>query len=402
MNAALEGVRVLDLSRVLAGPWATQLLADLGADVIKLERPGEGDDTRSWGPPYLESDDAKTREAAYFLSANRGKRSVAIDVAQPRGAQLVADLAARTDVLVENFKVGGLRKYGLDYESLRARNPGLIYCSITGFGQDGPYAERPGYDFIIQGMSGLMSITGSPAGEPTKAGVAIADVFTGLYAANAIQAALLARVRTGMGQRIDLALLDVQVAVLANQALNYLVSGRSPRRMGNAHPNIVPYQAFDTADGSMTVAVGNDQQFARFCVALAAPHLAQDSRFATNEGRVAHREPLICEVQRLLFAQPTAYWLEKLEQGGIPAGPINTLEQVFSDPQVRHRGLRIDTPHRGAGSAPGVRCPIRMSGATVGAERGPPQIGEHTRAVLKTQLGLADAELEELVRGGVI
>jgi crotonobetainyl-CoA:carnitine CoA-transferase CaiB-like acyl-CoA transferase len=401
MTAPLNGVRILDLSRVLAGPWATQLLADLGADVVKIERPGEGDDTRGWGPPWVGSPDGE-REAAYFLCANRGKRSVAVDVSQPDGARLVASLAASADVLVENFKVGGLAKYGLDYETLARANPRLIYCSITGFGLDGPYASRPGYDFIIQGLGGLMGVTGVPDGEPMKAGVAIVDLFTGLYAANAIQAALRQRDATGRGQRIDVALLDVQVAVMANQALNYLVSGRNPRRLGNAHPNIVPYQAFSTRDGALTVAVGNDAQFARFCAVLGVAGLASDVRYATNEARVANRAALIPELQARLSQQTTDHWLAELEAVGVPAGRINTLAQVFDDPQVMHRGLRIDSPHDTLGSVPGVRCPVRMSDAEVGAERGPPPLGAHTREVLGERLGLDAAALDALVARGVI
>lgn len=402
MTRPLAGIRVLDLSRVLAGPWATQLLADLGADVVKVERPGEGDDTRAWGPPYVEAGDGAARESAYFLCTNRGKRSVAIDVSKREGAALVADLAATSDVVVENFKVGGLAKYGLDWESLRARNPALVYCSVTGFGQDGPYADRPGYDFIVQGMSGLMSVGGVPDGEPMKTGVAIVDLFTGLYAANAIQAALLARHASGRGQHVDMALLDVQVAVMANQALNFLVSGRDPRRLGNAHPNIVPYQAFATADGSLTVAVGNDAQYARFCGVIGAPELATDARFATNESRVANRAELIPLLQARLATQPTAHWLARLEAVGVPAGPINRLSEVFADPQVVHRGLRIERPHPTVGTVPGVRCPIRMSDSEVGAALAPPPLGWHTREVLAERLGLDAAALDALAARGVI
>jgi crotonobetainyl-CoA:carnitine CoA-transferase CaiB-like acyl-CoA transferase len=402
MTTPLEGIRVLDLSRVLAGPWCTQLLADLGAEVIKVEKPGEGDDTRAWGPPYVQSADGRARESAYFLSANRGKRSVAIDIAHPRGARLVAQLAARCDVLVENFKVGGLARYGLDQASLSAAHPGLVYCSITGFGQDGPYAGRPGYDFVVQGMSGLMSVTGEPGGEPMKAGVAIVDVFTGLYAANAIQAALRMRERTGLGTHIDLALLDVQVAAMANQALNYLASGSNPARHGNAHPNIVPYQSFRTADVPVTVAVGNDQQFRRLCDVLGCPGLAADARFASNELRVRHREALLPLLQELLLAREAAHWLARLEAAGVPAGPVNTMQQVFADPQVRHRGLRQESEHARVGGVPGVRCPIRMTGAEVGSTLAPPALGADTRAVLAGVLGLAAAQLDELAREGVV
>jgi crotonobetainyl-CoA:carnitine CoA-transferase CaiB-like acyl-CoA transferase len=379
----LQGIRILDLSRVLAGPWATQLLADLGAEVIKIERPGDGDDTRGWGPPYATSSDGQRRESAYFLAANRGKRSVALDLANPEDAARVAALAKDCDVLVENFKVGGLTKYGLDYTSLSARCPRLVYCSISGFGQDGPYAERPGYDFIIQGMGGLMSVTGDADGEPTKAGVAIVDIFAGLYAANAIQAALRHRETTGHGQHIDIALLDVLMSVMANQALNFLVSGRSPGRLGNAHPNIVPYQAFQAADGPFTVAVGNDSQFARFAGAIGAPHLANDERYVTNAARVDNRVSLIEAVQAQLVMHARTHWLETFERAGVPAGPVNTLAEAFADPQVQHREMRIDLDHPDLGSTPGVRCPIRMSGAAIGSSIAPPSLGADTDAVLR-------------------
>lgn len=392
MSRPLDGIRVLDLSRVLAGPWCTQLLADLGADVIKIERPGEGDETRQWGPPWGIPAGGGAREAAYYLCANRGKRSAAIDLATPEGANVIRKLAGRADVLVENFKTGGLAKYGLDYASLRERHPRLVYCSITGFGQDGPYAGRAGYDFVIQGMGGLMSVTGEPEGEPMKVGVAVTDLFTGLYAANAIQAALLHRQVTGQGQHIDVAMLDVQLAVMANQSLNYLMSGRNPSRPGNAHPNIVPYQSFRTADGAMTIAVGNDAQFARLCAALELPEVADDPRHARNEGRVAHRQELVQALQARLLERPTAFWLERLEARGIPAGPINTLQQAFADPQVVHRGLRIDLPHPTLGSAPGVRCPLRMSGAEVGAGTAPPPLGWHTAEILAELEGMDAAE----------
>ena len=382
MSRPLDGIRVLDLSRVLAGPWCTQLLADLGADVIKIERPVEGDETRQWGPPWGVPAGGGAREAAYYLCANRGKRSAAIDLATPEGAAVIRALAAKADVLVENFKTGGLAKYGLDYASLREGNPRLVYCSITGFGQDGPYAGRAGYDFVIQGMGGLMSVTGVPDGEPMKVGVAVTDLFTGLYAANAIQAALLHRHATGLGQHLDIAMLDVQLAVMANQSLNFLMSGRDPVRPGNAHPNIVPYQAFRTADGAMTIAVGNDQQFARLCEALELPQVAGDARYARNEGRVAHRQELVGQLQHRLLEHPTAHWLQRLEPRSVPAGPINTLSQAFADPQVVHRELRVDLPHPTLGTAPGVRCPVRMSGAEVGATTAPPPLGWNTAEIL--------------------
>ncbi len=396
MSGALDGIRVLDLSRVLAGPWAAQLLADFGAEVIKIENPVGGDDTRHWGPPWATSADGAEREAAYFLSANRGKESVTLDMAKPEGQALVHALAARCDVLVENFKVGGLKKYGLDYESLSALNPRLVYCSITGFGQTGPYAHRPGYDFVLQGMGGLMSITGEPDGEPMKVGVALTDILTGLYAANAIQAALRHRDRTGEGQHIDMALLDVQVAVLANQALNYLVSGKNPVRRGNAHPNIVPYQAFRTADGYMTVAVGNTGQWTRLCKTIGRPDLAEDARFASNTLRLEHREVLVPMLAEAIAARPTADWIAAMEEAGVPAGPINTLEQVFADPQIVHRGLALNLAHDALGTVPGVACPVRMSATPPDREHAPPMLGEHTRLVLRRDLGLSDEELDRL------
>ncbi len=399
---ALQGIKVLDLSRVLAGPWATQLLADFGAEVIKVERPGEGDETRQWGPPDVVSADGAVSEAAYFLCANRGKQSVAVDMALPEGQRLIRALAAGCDVLVENFKVGGLKRYGLDYDSLKAVNPRLVYCSITGFGQDGPYAQRPGYDFIIQGMGGLMSVTGEPDGEPMKVGVALTDILTGLYAANAIQAALRHRDRTGEGQHIDMALLDVQVAVMANQAANYLATGQNPRRLGNAHPNIVPYQPFRTADGWLTVAVGNDGQFGRLCRAIGRGDLAEDPRFAGNAQRAAGRDSLVPQLQAALVAHGTGHWLQVLADVAVPAGAINTLSQVFDDPQVRHRGMRTALPHPGLGEVPGVACPVKMSATPPGSHRAPPMLGEHTRTVLARELGLSEGDLEALGRDGVI
>jgi crotonobetainyl-CoA:carnitine CoA-transferase CaiB-like acyl-CoA transferase len=397
----LKGVRVLDLSRVLAGPWATQLLADFGAEVIKIEKPGSGDDTRGWGPPYVEGENG-AREAAYFLSANRGKKSVCIDIAAPEGAELVRDMANRSDVVVENFKVGGLARYGLDYASLNALNPRLIYCSITGFGQDGPYAERAGYDFVIQGMGGLMSVTGEPGGEPMKAGVALIDIMTGLYASNAIMAALARRERTGDGQHIDVALMDVAVATMANQALNHLATGRDPQRHGNAHPNIVPYQAFSTADGALTIAIGNDAQFRRLCEVLERPELGVDARFATNADRVKNREVLIPLLQGTLSAAPTAHWLERMDAAGLPAGPINGLGAVFDDPQVRHRGMRLSLPHPTLGTVPGVACPIRFSDTPIENGGAPPPLGWDTDEVLHRWLRLGPEDLEGLRSGGAI
>ncbi|UTW12173.1 CaiB/BaiF CoA transferase family protein [Marinobacterium rhizophilum] len=397
----LQGIRVLDLSRVLAGPWCAQQLADLGAEVIKIERPGRGDDTRAWGPPWLEG----SQEAAYYLCANRGKSSVAIDIARPEGQQLVKQLLQDCDVLLENFKVGGLKHYGLDYDSLKTDKPDLIYCSITGFGQDGPYAQRAGYDFMIQGIGGLMSLTGQPDGEPgggpVKVGVAFTDIFTGMYAANAIMAALFARQQSGTGTHIDLALLDVQVAVLANQAMNYLCSGQVPTRLGNAHPNIVPYQAFATRDGHLILAVGNDAQFGRFCDTAGCQALATDPRFASNQARVTHRDSLILLLQPLLATRCTADWLAALDAAGVPCGPINNLQQVFDDPQVKHRGLQFNLSHP-AGSVPMVANPIRFDGQALNASSAPPSLGQHTDRVLQQQLGLSAADCQRLRAQGVI
>ncbi len=402
MAAPLEHVRVLDLSRVLAGPWASQLLADLGAEVIKVERPGAGDDTRGWGPPYL----ADTQESAYFLAANRGKKSVTIDMAHPEGQALIRALAARSDVVLENFKVGGLKKYGLDYESLKAVKPDIVYCSITGFGQDGPYAHRAGYDFLIQAMGGLMSLTGhpdgAPGGGPMKVGVAITDIFTGLYAANAVLAALARRQRDGAGSHIDLSLLDTQVAVLANQALNYLTSGRVPGRLGNAHPNIVPYQAFATADGHIIIAVGNDGQFRRFCAVAGRADLPDDPAYATNRGRVENRARLVPLLEDLVRTRPSSWWLAALEEAGVPCGPINDLAAVFDDAQVRHRGLRTTLPHPRAGSVDLVANPIRYDGVPAMSATPPPTLGEHSEAVLAEVLNLPAEEIARLRGAGVV
>jgi len=385
--APLHGLRVLDLSRVLAGPWAGQLLADLGADVIKVERPGAGDDTRGWGPPYLKDEaGGDTSEAAYFLCANRNKRSVAIDIATAEGQALVRRLAQKADVLLENFKVGGLAQYGLDWKSLETLNPRLVYCSITGFGQTGPYAPRAGYDFLIQGMGGLMSVTGRADGEegagPQKVGVALTDIMTGLYATIAVQAALAERERSGRGQHIDLALLDVQVACLANQASNYLAGQVLPRRMGNAHPNIVPYQDFPTADGDMILAVGNDTQFARLCAVAGHAEWAADARFATNAARVANRGVLVPLLRQATVMRTTREWVAALEAAGVPCGPINRLDEVFADPQVVSRGMRIEMPHPQAGRVPLVANPIRLSASPVSYRHAPPLLGQHTDEVL--------------------
>lgn len=392
MSCPLDGIRVLDLSRVLAGPWASQTLADLGAEVIKVERPGTGDDTRSWGPPYATDARGKsTSDSAYFLSTNRGKKSVAIDITDPRGQSAIRELARTSDVLIENFKVGGLAKYALDYGTLAPINPRLVYCSITGFGQTGPYRDRAGYDFMVQGLGGLMSITGAPdstpGGGPIKVGVAVADIFTGLYAAIGILAALRHREQTGRGDHIDMALLDVQVAVLANQALNYLMTGVSPARLGNAHPNIVPYQTFATSDGHFILAVGNDSQFRRFCETAGCPELADDELFANNPARVANREALVPLIEARTRRRPTGRWIADLEAAGVPCGRINDLEAVFADEQVRHRGLRLDLPHAVAGTVPSVACPIQFLHAKLNLRNGPPALGEHTREVLGNLVG---------------
>jgi crotonobetainyl-CoA:carnitine CoA-transferase CaiB-like acyl-CoA transferase len=398
---ALAGVRVLDLSRVLAGPWAGQLLADLGADVVKVERPGAGDDTRAWGPPWLNDPEGRsTGESAYYLSANRNKRSVTIDLASPEGQSLVRQLASKADVLLENFKVGGLTQYGLDYASLKAINPRLVYCSITGFGQTGPYSSRAGYDFLIQGMGGLMSLTGRADGMegagPLKVGVALTDIMTGLYATVAVLAALKRREQSGEGQHIDLALLDVQIACLANQAANYLVSGVAPRRMGNAHPNIVPYQEFPTADGYMIVAVGNDSQFASLCKTLGKPEWSGDERFATNPQRVKHRNELIALIHGVTVRRTTDEWVAAMETAGVPCGPINTLDRVFSDPHVQARGMRIEMPHPLAKQVPLVANPIRLSESPVQYRHAPPTLGQHTDEVLSDWLAATAAEIDAL------
>jgi formyl-CoA transferase len=388
----LAGIKVLDLSRVLAGPWCTQLLADLGADVTKIERPGAGDDTRHWGPPWHGEGDA--RVAAYFLSCNRGKRSAAIDFAEPDGAALVRKLATHADVVVENFKVGGLAKFGLDATSLRAANPRLVYASITGFGQDGPYADRAGYDFIIQGMGGMMSVTGLPDGEPgggpMRAGVAIADLFTGMYSCVSILAALYAREKTGNGATIDMALFDTQLAIMANQASNALISGKDPPRQGNTHPNIVPYQPFDAADQTIIVAVGNDRQFARLAEICGHPEWPRDERFANNAARVANRAEMVRLVTEAIRQKPAAEWLEQLEAAGIPAGPINGISQALSDVQAQHRQMV-----RTIAGIPLVGSPVRLEGARADSDLPPPGLGEHTADVLAA-LGLASDEIERL------
>jgi crotonobetainyl-CoA:carnitine CoA-transferase CaiB-like acyl-CoA transferase len=385
----LSGIRVLDLSRILAGPWATQCLADLGAEVIKIERPGTGDDTRSWGPPYFgESDD---RLSAYYMSANRGKYSVALDMASVEGQATIKKLAGECDIVVENFKVGGLKRYGLDYDSLKADNPSLIYCSITGFGQTGPYKNRPGYDLMIQAMGGLMSVTGEPddvaGGGPLRAGVAVTDLFTGLYSVVGVLAALHHRQKTGQGQHIDMALLDTQVSVLANQTLSYLVSGNPPQRQGNSHPAIVPYQSFATKDGHMILAVGNDSQFKSFCKAAGMPALAEDERFSTNPNRVANRTELVPIVAGLIKGRTTDEWVEVLEAANVPGGPINTIDRVFDDEQVKARGIELGIEDSMGRTLPGVANPIRFSETEIEYNKAPPRVGEDTEAVLSRILG---------------
>jgi crotonobetainyl-CoA:carnitine CoA-transferase CaiB-like acyl-CoA transferase len=406
MAGPLTGLRVLDLTRVLAGPWATQVLADFGAQVIKIEKPGEGDDTRGWGPPFVINPDGSRGDAAYFLSANRGKWSVAIDMANPEGQKLIRELAAKSDIVMENFKVGGLKKYGLDYESLKTVNPRLIYCSLTGFGQDGPLAQRAGYDFMIQGMAGLMSVTGQPDGtpgaEPMKVGVAFADIFTGLYSVIGIQGALYHRERTGQGQYIDMALLDSQVAVLANQALNYLVGGKAPTRLGNAHPNIVPYQTFATKDGYIIMAVGTDRQFKEYCAIIGVPQLADDERFRTNRGRVIHRSDLVPMLVEPMKARTTAEWVAALEAAAVPCGPINTIDQVFANEQVLARGLQIGLTRDDGVQVPGVANPIVFSETPIEYEKAPPRLGDGTDKVLSETLGLQPAEIDALRKAGVV
>ena len=412
---ALAGIKVLDLSRVLAGPWCTQVLADLGADVVKVERPGLGDDTRQWGPPFLKDAEGNdTTQASYFTACNRNKRSVTIDMATPEGQALIKQMALQADIVVENFKVGGLKQYGLDHESLRALNPRLIYCSVTGFGQDGPYAERAGYDLMVQAMTGMMSITGradtEPGGGPLRVGVAVIDLFTGMYATTAILGALEARHRTGRGQHIDMALLDVAMAMLANQGAGFLNAGNIPKRQGNTHPSVVPYQDFPTQDGNMLLAIGNDGQFARFCEA-AGVDWASDERFTLNAGRVIHRETLIPMMAELTRTRPTAAWIKLLEDKAVPCGPINHVGQAFDDEQVRARGLRIEQDRYPDGQLPAgesinrvvsTASPLRLSDTPVTLRHAPPALGQHTDEVLAERLGLDAARLQELRAKGVV
>ena len=385
MPGPLAGLRVVELARILAGPWAGQILADLGADVIKVERKGAGDDTRGWGPPFVPAVDGGNLGAAYFHGTNRGKRSIELDFESDDGRRIVRKLAARSDVLLENFKVGGLAKFGLDYESLAPLNPRLVYCSVTGFGQTGPYASRAGYDLMAQGMGGIMDLTGDADNEPMRVGVPVSDLFTGVYAALGVLAALVRREKTGRGGYVDTALVDSTVAVLANQALNYLVSGKIPHRMGNAHPNITPYQVFPVADGRIIIASGNDSQFVKVCRVLGAPEIAEDPAYRDNTARLANRAELVERLCALTAKFPREELLEKLEAAGVPAGPINNLEQVFSDPQVIHRGMRLDlaSPAAKGGTIPGVRTPIMLDGVPMAADRPSPRLGEHTAEILR-------------------
>ncbi len=408
-QGALSHIKVLDLSRVLAGPWCTQMLADLGADVIKVERPVVGDDTRHWGPPFLQDAEGNnTQQASYYAACNRNKRSVTIDMSKPEGQELIRNLALQSDIVVENFKVGGLTQYGLDYASLKKLNPKLIYCSITGFGQDGPYAERAGYDLMIQAMTGMMSITGQAEGEPMRVGVAIVDVFTGVYATSAILAALEVRHRTGEGQYIDMALLDVGMAILANQAAGFLNTGKVPMRQGNSHPSLAPYQDFETADGAMLLAVGNDGQFARFCEVAGHAEWATDVRFTSNTARVTNRVALVELMQSVTRTRSTAAWIAALEDKAVPCGPINTMDQAFADAQVQHRGLKITQPtsmdaqaQTSVAAISSVASPLRLMSTPPVLRNPPPALGEHTREVL-TEMGLDAAQIEALQTGKVV
>jgi formyl-CoA transferase len=407
LKKALGHIRVLDLTRVLAGPWCAQNFADLGADVIKIERPGAGDDTRAWGPPFLQDEQGRdTKEAAYYLAANRGKRSVTVDIASAEGQEIIRKLARVSDVVLENYKVGQLKKYGLDYASLKREKPDLIYCSITGFGQDGPYAQRAGYDFIVQGIGGFMSITGErddlPGGGPQKAGVAISDLMTGMYATVAVMAALSHRDRTGEGQYVDMALLDVQVAMLANMSTNYLASGEPPTRWGNAHPNIVPYQTFATSDGHIIVAVGNDGQYRKFVEAGDRPQLATDERFSTNPMRVRYRDTLVPLLADMVKTRTRQQWIDALEAAGVPCGPINNLDDVFENPQVTARGMRVDLPHPAGGKVKLVGSPMKLSATPPQYEMPPPMLGQHTDEVLRELLDHSDKQLAELRSKGVV
>ena len=401
MKGALSHLRVVDLSRVLAGPWASQILADMGADVIKIERPGSGDDTRGWGPPFLKDEAGNdTTEAAYYLGANRGKKSLTLNIAAPEAQEIIRHLVKDADVFIENYKVGDMARYGLSYQDLKQINPRIVYCSITGFGQTGPMAEIAGYDFIVQGLGGLMSITGErddlPGGGPQKVGVAVADIMTGLYSTIAILAAIEHRHSSGEGQYIDMAMLDVQVATIANMNMNYLCSGKVPGRQGNAHANIVPYQVFNAADGELILAVGNDTQFAKLCAVLGCPEIAGDERYAKNTNRVRHRDALLPLLQQRLVTRSVAQWVEVLQPEGVPCGPVNSIAQTFANPQVIHRQMRVDLPHPLAGSVPSVANPIKFSGTPIQYGEAPPTLGQHSDQVLKEYVGLSDAEIEAL------
>lgn len=407
MSGPLKGIRVLDLSRILAGPWTTQLLADFGADVIKVERPGTGDDTRGWGPPFLEGNDgAQNPESAYFLAANRGKRSLTVDISTPQGRDIVQSLARSADVVVENYKTGDMARYGLDYATLSAINPRIIYCSITGFGQTGPYRNRPGYDFVIQAMGGLMSITGNPSGEdgggPMKCGVPVADLMTGMYSTTAILAALNERNGSGMGQYIDMSLLDVQIASLANQASNYLVSGATPRALGNAHPNLAPYQTFPASDGDIIIAVGNDRQFQALCAALDAQDLAADPDLQKNSGRIENRHRLVAALQRLTRRRTKDWLLETLTAAGVPVGPVNSIPEALRDEHVRSRGMLISLPHTNGVDVPLIGNPVKFSRSRIEYRRAPPRLGEHTGQILAQELGWTDDEIRQAGATGIV
>jgi len=407
MPGALSHIRVLDLSRVLAGPWASQTLADMGAEVIKIERPGSGDDTRGWGPPYLKDQDGNdTKEAAYYLAANRGKQSVTVNISKPEGQEVIRRLVKESDVFIENYKVGDMARYGLSYDDLKQINPGLIYCSITGFGQTGPMAHLPGYDFIIQGIGGLMSITGErddlPGGGPQKVGVAVADIMTGLYATIGILGALAHRNISGEGQYVDMALLDVQVATMANMNMNYLCSGKIPHRQGNAHANIVPYQVFDAADGELIIAAGNDSQFAKLCEVMNCSELAIDERYATNANRIRNRDVLIPMLQSIMSTRTVAEWITLIEPEGVPCGPINNIAQVFEHQQVRHRGMRIDLPHPVARTTPSVANPIKLSKTPIEYIKAPPTLGQQTHTILSNIGGYSEADIRQLEEKKII
>tara|TARA_R110000772_G_scaffold231592_1_gene342499 strand:- start:106266 stop:107483 length:1218 start_codon:yes stop_codon:yes gene_type:complete len=405
MSGPLSGLRVFDLTRILAGPSCTQILGDLGADVIKVEIPGKGDDTRGFAPPYLKDGDGKdTDQSAYFTCANRNKRSITLDLTKPEGIELAKKMIAKSDVLVENFKTGGLAKYGLGYDQLKDDNPGLVYCSVTGFGHTGPYANRPGYDVLIQGMGGFMSVTGDPDGDPQKAGIPISDLIAGMYAAVGINAALRHREVTGEGQHIDIGMLDTTAAILSIQGANFLATGQNPPRLGNAHPNIVPYQSFATADGDIILAVGNDGQFQRFCKVAGCEHLTEDPKFATNANRVSNRDEIVALLKPIIAAKPSAFWLEELEKNNVSCGPINRLDQVFSDPQFLARGMRLDMPHPKTGSRPVsmVASPLKFSKSQVDYRMAPPVLGQHSEEVLGEVLGLSADEVAALRDRGVI